>query len=299
MFSIVPWLYGGCPISGYHYTCLAQLKTLFTPAKEPRFSACPEVVVGPLAFSKWRHASIPDIARRARQKLSISEEPVIYFFPSPAREAPSSLHVLGYILNKMVSSGYLPQNAVLLLNRHRREMNEVNRFSDSAGGFNAGLRYLAEVVGLKVFDNSPEYARLPAGHPYRPLPEFSPLVFLDYQEMLAVTAGNGAALTFFGTDGLMVAPFLCREGVFPILWLDPSLGGRVLLAEKKITRFNFLFVEQPDTERGLSRALTIACHPRCRATRDDICRRITTDFPFPGQEPEKKIVQAILNDLKG
>ena len=275
---------------------LSWLTALFAPLPEAGFKDCPEVVVGPTVLSRWRSVSVESLAAQARVKLELTnDQPVIYFFPSPSREAPAALHILGRVLAHMREQGRLPSQTVFLLNRHRREMTETARVPGNAGGFHSGLHYIAEVAGLKVFDNSSEYDTLPPSDQRKPLSCFRPPNFLDYMEMLAITANNGAALTFYGTDAQMVAPYLAVAGLFPILWLDPQLGGRMLQQEKQMAKFNLPHLAQPTTDQELITQLSIACAGANE--RYECCQEMARMYQFPKHEPAVLIVDAILKQL--
>lgn len=277
---------------------LDKVDCLFAPLPQKDFQACREVVVGPLALSRWRNVSVPELAASARKKLDIGDEPVLYFFPSPDPVAPRALDLLGTLIASLKS--YLPElpnPPVLLLNRHRRETASESRVPGNGEAFRSAMLSVSKATGWKVFDCSPEYGSLPSDDKWSILPEFRPPEFPTYQEMLAVTAGSGVALTFFGTDGLMVGPFLAKEGIVPILWLDRRLGGRVLWQEKQIKRFDLPVICQVENNDALCIALYTALDPRNLVYRNAHCRELQHHFQFPRHEPAVEIANTIERDL--
>lgn len=264
-----------------------QLTALYAPVADHQNSGCKEVVVGPLALNRWRHVDVDSVASAARQTLAIGiEQPVLYFSPSPEEEgADGFVHLAGLIKTEIGKK--LPRNMVFLLNRHRREL--VNRVPGRGRKYQWGLRVL-EQAGVKVFDNSPEYDSLSLDDELAICPECRPERFLTYQEMLAVTLSGGVAMSFFGTDVLMVAPHL--PGLAPLLWLDPRFGGGVLGREKGIDRFDALpVVAQKVDDAGLMSWLSK--HFGLTPDRNAYCSQLQRAFPFP----ETSSVDAIVSDI--
>lgn len=273
-----------------------ELNRLFAAMPEEEFRACPESVVGSSALERWRNVSVVDLNVSARAKLGIGDEPVIYFFPAPERESPTALHILGSSLASVIEEfeTYGVSKPVLILNRHRRELSSPVPLNGS--GYRSGLKYISEVVGLKVFDNSPEYFGLPTADERSIVSEFMPPQFLNYQEMLAVTANTGLAITFFGTDGLMVAPYLANQGILSVLWLDPTLGGRVLQREKQVSRYNL--PEVLEVYGGAEALAHIWRIYLIEDERDFLQKSLVELYSFPPQSASVLTAEHILQDLK-
>lgn len=267
------------------------IKTLYAPVADNQHFGCTEKVVGPVALNRWRGVDVSVIAQTARQKLGMGDEPVLYFSPSPEVEGADGLTRLAELIREVVGCG-IPANTVFLLNRHRREL--TKSIEGNAGKYAWAQRVLMQ-AGIRVVDNSPEYGHLvPSTDGYAILPECRPGNFLTYSEMLAVTHGNGVALSFFGTDVLMVAPHLPKMA--PVLWLDPRVGGRVLAREKGFGLFEGLpvvkqFVRDDQLMSWLCSALT---HP---SVMGQYHTALSKAFTFPTSDPVQVIVDDILAEL--
>lgn len=271
-----------------------HVTAIFTPLPTEDHRTKKEIVVGSLPAAKWQGVSVAKLAQQARIKLRLTTEPVLYFFPSPEPESPAALCHLGLLLAQWRND--LPSNLVVMVNRHRRDRSNESRPPIVGQTYQAGLAQCAQ-GGFTVFDNSPEYSDLPADDHWAIQKRFRPPEFLTYQEMLAITADNGAALTFFGTDGLMVAPCLGRQGIYPILWLDPRYGGKMLYREKALEHIDLAHIPQPGNDQMLKMYLCTALHPTLQDKRKQWCGLLDQWYKLPVHEPAQLIADQIIKDL--
>ena len=267
-----------------------RVKALYAPVSANGHVGCREVVVGPMVMNRWRGVNVEELARTARQKLGISDAPVLYFSPSPEKEGGEAFVKLATLI-KDDRGTKVPDNAVFLLNRHRRELTQP--VEGNGQRYAWGQRILMQ-AGFRVIDNSPEFGDIGQGDIRCIMPECRPPDFLTYPEMLVVTHGNGVAVSFFSTDVLMVAPHL--PGIAPVLWLDEELGGAVLLREKHMKCFADLHaVIQPTRNESLMSAIGIGFGRT--GARSVYCTALSKAFPFPTSDPVQTICDDILRQM--
>lgn len=258
--------------------------TLFSPMPEPNFPGkC--VVSGWGALEKWRGVNVKSMYLEARTLLGIGEKPVLYVTFSPEQESPLALEHLACLLEQNRF-----RDVAIVVNRHGRE-----KTKPIAGN---AIRYQSALLRLlktnQVVDQSPEYADLPPENDYAVSSLFRPQQFLSYQQALVLTAKNGLALSFFGTDAL-VAPFLASQGVLSACWLDPVFGGAVLQREKQRAGFDLPELWQPKSDDELLKCLETGL--KSTLPRGDKCEALSKLYPFPEKPAPEIIVDEIMRQL--
>lgn len=258
--------------------------TLFSPMPEPT-APCKCVVTGWGALEKWRGVDVQKMGHEARSILGIGSDPVLYVSFSPERESPLALEHLALVLMRRNICGIS-----IVVNRHGRE-----RTAPIDGN---GARYYDALSLLSktnhVIDQSPEFGDLPSSDDnYIPI-RFRPRQFLSYQQAVALTAGNGLMLSFFGTDAL-IAPFLASQGVLSALWLDPVFGGAVLKREKQVEHFDPPAIWQPTDDDALIRCLRTGLENNFARIKQ--CVLLTQHYPFPEKPASQIIVDEILRQV--
>ena len=272
-----------------------KLRTLFTSMPTEYDSLFNNIqVVGPIAVEWYRDQSVDAINREARRRLGVPEELgeeasvrentcfIVVSF-SPDIVSPHALYEVGQALIRLKNESALSEDTQLLLCRHHRELRDPLPGNEIF--YLACLEEIEENGRIDVFDHSPGATDgLSLWGLDRPI--------LTHQELLCITANNGVYLTFFGTDGVMVAPHLANQGIVSIAYLDPMLGGAVLHREKGIERLPLEELWQSTNSTALYQHLLYALDDK--PTREKHCQRLAELYPFPEANPARKIAEAIL-----
>lgn len=203
-----------------------SLTRLITVMKQQDDSDYPVMTFAPFhLMERYGNVDFVSEANRAREKLSISEDVVVlWMILHPNQESPAALLDFAHVA--CLYSDPKNRPGIAIVTRHRREL--LSPIPCNAEGYRYAMTYLA-TRGVRVIDNSPEFAQQDVPLGYGILYDMQPASFATYTELLALCREQGIIMTGFASAGLIDAPYL---NVPSILYTDLFTFGGLGLREK-------------------------------------------------------------------
>lgn len=269
---------------------LQRLKRLFSVMPTNDLCGCPVTVIGSPQLERYRGVGFKILGAAAYEKLQLSlSAPLVYYIGQPDEANPHVLSRLGEALHRL--RPVLPECA-LVVSRHDRDKG----IPDNGAAHRHALRYIQQMCGMRVIENSLDHRHLPSENADAIPPEFRPSEFASYQELVCACDRRGVIVTGFATDGVLIAPHL---GIPSILYLDEGefLFGGLLRREKQMSRLPLRVVPQVGSVDELHHQLLYLLDFRKDGRRQHYCEDLQEVYPFPKKNPAAAIAEHVLRDL--